>query len=502
MSGIRVNSDKFEEIKNSKLRVVDDLKERNKNNGKVVAGEYFGNKFTYDETFKMIEEYKKAFLSLDGYNSSTITLATPSIISSVNALYGALDANKIVNCFSPGFLYAYTDKYIKDFDSKTIFILDSFLNEDFINKIAKSGVKNVIITSVTDYMNPIIKFIAKQKEMVPKNDFLDEYVKSGKKLPLGINFIRLRDFALEGKKNNDTVQFPYEENQIGARFLTGATTSKIPKCVEVYADGFNKMADIYSKSWFDFNPGDRNTVFIPMFYATGAVHGIHAGLACGLTNIYKPKYDRFAFGKDLKESKANIALVAPSHVATLTESGLKDNSLKHLKYIFIGGEAILPSQMEKFRETAKRLGIGYILNGYGMTETASMTAVSDKEYKSLDDVTVTPSPGVSFRIVDPITHEILPNNQRGILEMKSPCVCAGYTDSNLNKKLFTNDGWVHTGDVAIRYDDGKYRIFGRDSDIFTNNGISYPMFDIEEVILKHPGVLEAEVYKFNIKNNE
>jgi acyl-coenzyme A synthetase/AMP-(fatty) acid ligase len=111
------------------------------------------------------------------------------------------------------------------------------------------------------------------------------------------------------------------------------------------------MARIYDELWFDFNPGDRQTVFIPLFYATGAVHGVHAGLMDGMTLIYKPKYDRFAFAKDLVETKAKIALVAPSHVATLEESGLQDNALSQLKYIFIGGEAIMPAAMEKFRKT-------------------------------------------------------------------------------------------------------------------------------------------------------
>ena len=489
-------------IENPHIRVVDDLKIRNKENGKVVASEYFGSKYTYSETFKMFEDYKKAFLSLDGNDSESITISSPSIVSSVNAFYGAMDANKIVNAFGPGFLATYPEKYLQELNSKTVVIYDGFLNEEFINRLALAGVKNVIVTSVTDYMNPIVKFIGTKKGMIEKGDFLDNYIKSGKKLPKGMQFIRLKEFAREGKKIKNNQEFPYEENQIAARFLTGATTSQIPKCVELYADGLTKMARIYENTWFDFKPGDRNTVFIPQFYATGAIHGVHAGLFSGLTNIYKPKYDRFAFAKDLMDSKANIALVAPSHLATLDNANLKDNSLEHLKYVFIGGEAVMPAQMEKFRETAKRLGIKYILNGYGMTETGSMSGISDKIALSLDDVTIVPAPGVKYRIVDPITREELPDNQRGILEKWSPCACRGYTELDKTQKLFTSDGWINTGDVAIRYTNGRYRVFGRGTDYFTNQNKKYAMFDIEEEILKHPGILEAEVIKFPIQNEE
>ena len=491
----------MEEIINPKRRVVEDLKIRNESNMNIIASEYFGNKYSYADTFKMFEDYKKAFISLDGVTRDPITISAPSIVSSVNAFYGAMDANKIVNLTGPGFLFTYPEKYTTQIGSKTVVIFDSFLNEEFINRLHKAGVKNVIITSITDYMNPVVRKIGSLKGLINDVDFLDEYVKSGKKLPSDMQFIRMKEFAKAGSKIKENIEFPYEENQIGAYFLTGATTSKMPKGVKLYSDGLTKMAQMYDKLWFDFKPGDRQTVFIPLFYATGAVHGIHAGLFSGMTLVYKPKYDRFAFAKDLAETKPKIALVAPSHVATLADAGLKENSLNHLKYIFIGGEAVNPAQMRKFRETGSKLGIEYILNGYGMTETGSMSGISDKN-KALDDVTIVPAPGVEYRIVDPVTREILPDNVRGILEKSSPCQTAGYLDESKNNTLFTKDNWINTGDVAIRYSDGKYRIFGRENDYFKNNGQNYAMFDIEEKVLEHPGVSEAEVIKFTLQNEE
>lgn len=489
-------------IKNPRLRVVEDLRIRNRDNVKNIAGEYFGSKFTYAETFQMFEDYKKAFIHVDGLKESAITISAPSTIASVNAFYGAIDANKIANMVGPGFLQAYTEKYTTGVNSRTAVIFDGFLSDDLVSKLHHAGVKNLIVTSVTDYMNPVVKLAGQAKGLIEKKDFLDEYVKAHKTLPQGMEIMRLKEFAALGKKVKEPYDFPYEEGKIAAHFLTGGTTSQIPKCVKLYADGLTKMACIYDKLWFDFEYGDRNIVFIPLFYATGAVHGVHAGLFKGATLIYKPKYDRFSFGKDLIDSKAKVALVAPSHVATLDESGLADNSLRHVKYIFIGGEAIVPAQIEKFRNTAKRLGVKHIINAYGMTETGSMTGLSDPHYNTLDDVSITPVPGVQYRIVDPDSGEVLPDNKRGILEMYSPCTMAGYMEEEKNKTLFTPDGWVHTGDIAMRYSNGKYRVFGRATDCFTNNGKTYPMYDIEEQVLTHPAVAEAEVIKFNIDKEE
>ena len=490
-------------VVNPHRRVVEDLKIRNKDNMNTVAGEYFGATYTYAETFQMFEEYKKAFLTIDGSNEGAITISAPSTIASVNAFYGAIDANKIANMIGPGFLNAFTDKYTVGLNSRTLFVFDGFLSDDLISRLKMVGVKNIVITKTTDYMNPAVKQMAIRNGLIQDNDYLDGYVQRHGSLPQGINFFRMSEFAEIGKTRTKCYDFPYSQKHVAAYFLTGATTSQYPKCVKLYEDGLTIMARIYDALWFDFEPGDRNTVFIPIFYATGAVHGIHAGLFDGMTLIYKPKYDRFAFGKDLSDSKAKLTIVTPSHVATLCDSTLPDNSLNHLKYIFIGGEAITPAQMEKFRQAAKRLGIQYILNGYGMTETGSMSGVSDKDNDDDSDVTITPVPGVEYRIVDQETKKrVLPDNTRGILEKKSPCAMAGYTDEEKDRQLFTNDGWIHTGDVAIRYSSGKYRVFGRSTDSFTNSGVTYPMFDIEEEVMKHPGVSEAEVIKYEHDGDE
>lgn len=489
-------------IENPRLRVVEDLRIRNKGNLKNIAGEYFGSKFTYAETFKMFEDFKKAFIQLDGREESAITISAPSTIASVNAFYGAIDANKIANMVGPGFLQAFTEKYTHEQGSKTAVIFDGFLTDNLVQKLHNAGIKNLIIMSITDYMNPMAKFAGKAKGLIDDKDFLDEYVKRHKGAPVGMEMIRLKEFADIGKCTKENYDFPYEEGKIAAYFLTGATTSQTPKCVQLYADGITKMARVYDNLWYNLSSDDRNTIFIPLFYATGAIHGIHCGLLHGMTLIYKPKYDRFAFGRDLLDSRATIAIAAPSHVATLEESNLKDLALQHVKSIFIGGEAIAPAQMEKFRLTAKRLGIKNIINTYGMTETGSGSGSSDMIIDDLRDVAVQPIPGMKYRIVDQITGEILSDNKRGILEVKSPCIMAGYTEKEKNKTFFTKDGWAHTGDVAVRYSNGKYRIFGRATDCFTNNGKTYPMYDIEEQVLNHPAVSEAEVIKFSENGEE
>ena len=470
-----------------KLTIVENLKLRNAEDMEVTAIDYYGTQFSYQQLFEKIELYKNAFIHLCGESRKPVTIVTPTIPSSIFAFYGAMDANKIINLTSPGFITAYTKKYTTELDSDTVVILDKFLSDPLIDSFVSAGVKNLIVTSIADYMQKAMLHPSFSTVIKKRND---------------IAIYTVPEFEKIGKIVDKKTEFHFQKGQIAAYFLTGGTTSKFPKGVKLYAEGINKMAELYEDMWFDFEVGARHTLFIPLYYATGAVHGMHAGLFCGMTLCPRPIYNRFAFAKDLLETKAEIALVAPSHVATLSWSDLPENALKGLKYIFIGGEAINPAQMKKFRATAKYLGIEYILNGYGMTETGSMSGISNKIPESSGDVTVYPIPQVTYRIVDPDTRAPASFGQRGVLEVHSPCATAGYLDEELNHTLFTSDGWVHTGDIAVQTDSGGYRVFGRATDYFSNQGHKYAMFDMEEKLLEHPGIMEAEAVKFTTKEGE
>lgn len=199
-----------------------------------IAGEYFGAQYTYFQTFEMFENFKNAFIQIDGLNENAITISCPSTIASVNAFYGAIDADKIVSLTGPGFLHAYTEKYTKELNSHTVVVFQGFLTDDLIVRLQKAGVKNLIITSITDYMDPAVKAMGTEHGLFDCKDFPDEYVRAHKAAPQGMELIRLKDFAALGAAAKHTYSFPYKAGKIAAYFLTGATTSQIPKCVKLY----------------------------------------------------------------------------------------------------------------------------------------------------------------------------------------------------------------------------------------------------------------------------
>lgn len=134
------------------LTILQNLKLRNTENMDVAAIDYYGSVFSYRQLFDKIDVYKRAFLKLCGTSRKPVTIVTPTIPSSIFALYGAIDSNKIANLTSPGFISVYTKKYTVDLDSDTVVILDKFLNDALISRFADAGVRHIIVTSICDYM--------------------------------------------------------------------------------------------------------------------------------------------------------------------------------------------------------------------------------------------------------------------------------------------------------------------------------------------------------------
>lgn len=156
----------------------------------------------------------------------------------------------------------------------------------------------------------------------------------------------------------------------------------------------------------------------------------------------------------------------PEHVANMPFSGL--------------GGSTVPYAVTR---RAADLGIA-VYRSYGSTEHPSITGchLDDPEDKRLttDGHVLL---GVEMRL-DPETGEI---SSRG------PDCCVGYTDPDLTARVFDADGWYRTGDVGVLDDDGYLTITDRVSDIIIRGGENISAQEIEELLLRMPGIAEVAV---------
>jgi fatty-acyl-CoA synthase len=167
--------------------------------------------------------------------------------------------------------------------------------------------------------------------------------------------------------------------------------------------------------------------------------------------------------------------------------------------VIVGGAA-LPRALAK---EAMQRGID-ITTGYGMSETCPVLTLAHlrSEYEGWDvdrqvEVRIKagrPIPLVDIRVVDTEMRDVPADGTTpGEIVARAPWLTQGYLRDPANSDKLWLGGWLHTGDIGVIGADGYLKITDRLKDVIKTGGEWVSSLDIEDLILKHPGVCEAAV---------
>jgi acyl-CoA synthetase (AMP-forming)/AMP-acid ligase II len=146
---------------------------------------------------------------------------------------------------------------------------------------------------------------------------------------------------------------------------------------------------------------------------------------------------------------------------------------------FVAGGA--PTPPELVRELRDAFG-SEVVNSYGLTEFPIAASASTTDPLAKLRATVgRPAPGVEVRLVE------------GELRLRGPQGFLGYVDTELDAAAFDEEGWLRTGDLAEVDDDGYLTITGRLKDVIIRNGENVSALEVEDVLLRHPDVVDVAV---------
>jgi acyl-CoA synthetase (AMP-forming)/AMP-acid ligase II len=166
-------------------------------------------------------------------------------------------------------------------------------------------------------------------------------------------------------------------------------------------------------------------------------------------------------------------------------------NLSSLRYAVVFGAPSSPVLLERFHKTCPN---AYLLNGWGMTETAAPnsflpTGTNTREIPHTGEF----PPGTEAKIVEDDGRALGPEED-GDLWIKGKCVMAGYyKEPELTREMLTPDGWLKTGDIARLDKRGRHSIVGRKKDMIKVAGEIVFSSEVEEVIHRHPKVSEVAV---------
>ncbi len=212
----------------------------------------------------------------------------------------------------------------------------------------------------------------------------------------------------------------------------------------------------------------------------------------GTTLVLMERFQPLEFLKNIEKYKLTIFCIVPSmYVAVLSLKEYDKFDLSSLRYAVVFGAPSSPVLLERFHKVCLN---AYLLNGWGMTETAAPnsflpTGTNTKEIPGTGKF----PPGTEAKIVDG-TGSTLPDEQEGELWLRGKAVMLGYyKEPELTEFTITQDGWLMTGDIARRDKLGRYSIVGRKKEMIKVSGEIVFSPEVEEVIHRHPKVQEVGV---------
>ena len=242
---------------------------------------------------------------------------------------------------------------------------------------------------------------------------------------------------------------------------------------------------------FGVKPGDRVLSAALLSHAFG-LYVANMALMGGATFIPLPAPSPSALAHALRYHRPSHLFVAPAHIAALLKTeALEGRQFEYLRQVVFSGSYCPPALKRALEE---KLTNGCAFELWGMTETFAVLLGDPREPASTrHDWIGRPTPGSEARIADS-EGAPLPPNTEGELQVRGCSVFAGYFDNAAaNNGIFSEDGWLCTGDLAVMSETGHVRITGRIKDIINRGAVKLNPSDIEALIDQHGAVLQSAI---------
>jgi acyl-CoA synthetase (AMP-forming)/AMP-acid ligase II len=274
---------------------------------------------------------------------------------------------------------------------------------------------------------------------------------------------------------------------------SSGTTGKLKGIMQSYG---NRMAMIRKALMFPeirIRPGDKIAHVGPITHVSGML--LMPFFFTGGCNLILNRFDLDLLLETIQGEKVNYTMVVPTMInVVLAYSKTSQYKFDSLKGIFYGAAPISPTRVQQ----AINLFGPILIQGYGMSETTSFIAVltaSDhiQALKSNPERLGScgrPAFDTEIRVVNEKGEEVSPG-EVGEITARGPDIMMGYyKDPELTQKTII-DNWIHSGDMAKVDEEGYIYIVDRKTDMIITGGFNVYPSEIEQVLYKHPSVMEA-----------
>ena len=294
---------------------------------------------------------------------------------------------------------------------------------------------------------------------------------------------------------------------------TGGTTGQ-PKAVTLSHQ--NMVANAWQQYvWTQCSFGKETMLgVLPFFHSYGMSATVMAGAAMAATLVLHHRFNTNKTIQLIEQYHPTVFHAVPAMLVAMNArlSVRPSDQLGSLRWCISGGAPLDEEVAREFTEHCRFQQAGstvndssgvHVVEGFGLSEASPVTHVGHLFENPIYGRIGLPLPETECRIVrqtselgdaasDDSARDVV-DGEVGELCVRGPQVMLGYWDGPDATDQAIRDGWLHTGDLAVRHQDGWYSIVGRIKDLIITSGFNVYPDEVEQMLCQAPGVKEAGV---------
>jgi len=451
-----------------------------KRHGDAAACTSLGHSLSYRELDRHSANFAAWLLHESGLSAGDrIAVQMPNLIQYFVVVLGALRAGMVVVNTNPLYTEREIEHQFNDAGVKLL-VVQANVAQQAAAVLPRTAVEKVVITELADlHLQPkrfLINFVAKHvKKLVP---------------PFSIpGALKLRSVLSAGQKHKFESASNLQGDDLAMLQYTGGTTGVAKGAMLSHSNLVANVlqADALFGSYQLKGSGDIFVQPLPVYHIYAFTASMYA-LYVGAHTVLIPN------PRDLKSVVSAFKTYRPRlffglntlFVALTNDSDFQALDFSDLKVTLSGGMALT----EDAAKAWQALTHCPVSEGYGLTETSPVATGNPGGAQQLGTIGV-PVPRTEVRVVD-ADNQSLGFDEPGELCIRGPQVMQGYWQRpDATAEAIDTEGWFFTGDVAVIQPDGYLRIVDRKKDMIVVSGFNVYPNELEDVVSKHPGVLEC-----------
>jgi long-chain acyl-CoA synthetase len=445
------------------------------------AAESFGKRVTYGQLGRDADAVASWLQGQGLKKGDRVAIMMPNVMAYPAVLFGILMAGGTVVNVNPLYTPRELTYQLNDSGARFLFVLENF-GTTVQESLPEIKLERVVLVTPGDLLGlkgAVINLVSRHVKKAVKPF----------SLPQAVTF---KAVITEGARKKPQ-QVTVSPDDVAFLQYTGGTTGVAKGATLLHR---NVVANVLQcEAWmlpfFGTREDHLMVTALPLYH-------IFALTVCGLLMtkiggcqllIANPR-DIPGFVKTLQKSRITLMSGLNTLYNALAHApGIEKVDFSQMVFAVSGGMATQEAVARKWKDITGQP----IVEGYGLSETSPVVCANRLDIEEFTGTIGYPLPStdVSVRSSDGTD---LPPGERGELCVKGPQVMAGYWQRpDETAKVMTADGWFRTGDVAVILPDGQIKIVDRMKDMVLVSGFNVYPNEVEDVIAKHPGVMESAV---------